>query len=57
MWRTNTMLKEYINYRINIMKQMDVWKQCTKEEKAEFRSCPTEIRVDNTARYLMQKYL
>lgn len=51
------MLKEYINYRISIMKQMNIWNQCTKEEKAEFINCPTEIRVDNTARYLMQKYL
>ena len=51
------MLIEYIDYRISIMKQMDIWKQGTKEEKAEFRACSTEIRVDNTARYLIQKYL
>ena len=43
--------------KIAILKQLHIWKQMTKVEKAEFKSCTNENYADRLMRSYRSKYL
>lgn len=46
-----------ITEKVAILKQMHIWKQMTKEEKAEFKNCANENYADRLMRSYRSKYL
>lgn len=48
---------EYILERIDILKDLHIWKKMSKYEQLEFKTCKTEIQIDNKMKMLRHKYL
>lgn len=47
----------FILEKKSVLKQLGVWSQMTKKEKADFISTTSEIHADNKITSLCQKYL
>lgn len=48
---------EYVLEHIAILKDLRIWKKMTKLEQLEFKTCKTEIQIDNKMKMLRHKYL
>ena len=46
-----------IDDKINILKQLHIWRKMSKDEKDVFRHCQSEFYADRLMRSLRQKYL
>ena len=46
-----------INEKIEILKQMNVWRKMSKDEKKMFRDCTDEHYADRLKRSFISKYL
>lgn len=49
--------EEYTYQHIDILVQLGIWRQMSRDEKAHFRSCNTEIQIDNAMKTLRNKYI
>lgn len=50
-------MEGYIKERIEILKQLYIWRKLSPEEKKIFKGCTTEIQVDRYMRHFRNKYL
>ena len=50
-------MKEYIEEKIKVLKELHVYSKCNKEEKQRLKECTTEIQADNIARSIIMSHL
>lgn len=50
-------MTNYIHRHRRILKHLGIWDKCTEAEKIRFKSCTTEIQVDNMMVAFRHKYL
>lgn len=52
-----TTFADYLKEQKQVLKDLHIWRKLSAEEQMNFRSCTTEIQVDNKMRGFIRKYL